>query len=147
MNKLNKEELESLHDRINIFKDLISVRASKTGHEHLAEYFESVGNIRYCNLLTKAAYTSLHKSATDNGVQDELQWFYNRLYLMFTNEERAVLTDIIDSTISIYRDSSLGTLLVKLDKPDNDMVSGQIANVKTLLLEEPWYLVTILAVI
>ena len=147
MKNLSVEELESMNNRINIFKDLVSTRASKSSHESLVEYLESVGNIRYCNLLTKAAYTSLHKSATDNYVQDELQWFYNRLCLMFTAEERMALMNIIESTISIYRDSSLGTLLVKVDKPDKDMISGQISDAKGLLLEEPWYFVTILAVI
>jgi len=147
LNNLNREDLDSINNRINIFKDLISTRASDSSHEELGEYFEAVGKIRYCNLLTKVAYTTLHKSATDNGVQDELQWFYNRLYLMFTNKEQEVLIDIIDSTISTYRDSSLGMSLVRTGKPDNDKISGQIQDVKALLIDEPWYFVTVLSVI
>ena len=127
--------------------DLI-VEKEVEGEAYLTDYLIFADEIDYPQLGTKAALNELRDHLSTNGGSVELQKVFNTACMMFSDEDMASIASIVERTVMGARDSSI----YKIDNPDVDSkldksINGDIDNLHARLMEEPWYLMTFIALI
>ena len=138
-----------IHEGILFIKEFIVDRTkSDVGDPDFSTFIEFADSLNYTDLVTKGAYNILFKKVEELQVQHELQKVFNQICMVFTPEDTKTLAGTIGRTLNLgYLSDTGSSLSSDVITDDEEAVNGQMDDVDLQLLMQPWYMVTLVALI
>ena len=144
---MNSKETQELYEKLMFLKEeMTEFHSGDNDYQGFVDYLQVLDSITFCLLGDKAAYNTLNDSRIENDVSDKLHKLYSVFLLVFSDAEQDRMYDMVKKSIEIYYASD-ANIATELQTKEDKVINGPLPDLRQHLIEQPWYFISILAVI